>query len=152
MIVSNLGQSTLLLFGVVVLSSCGQPDRIAGHDTEPKMSSSHASGHNENGVSFMLSPDRLEEWKSKAVAGDNDAANMVANHYMEVGPKDEELRWRTLAAGRGDCYSIYFFKHAALDQGEHQRASHWNAVLREFGCTRDKAFPGRPDRMEPLWE
>jgi hypothetical protein len=105
-------------------------------------------------VDFELSPEALRRWKSKALAGDNDAANLVANHYKDVGPKDEELGWRALAARRGDCYGMYSLKHAALDQGDRRGAEHWNISLRRHACTRVKAFPGHAstNRDEPLWD
>jgi hypothetical protein len=106
-------------------------------------------------VNMIQPPDVLERLKERALAGDNRAARDVANHYAQAGPMEEELRWLTLGANRGDCAAMADLKDHATRAGDRPRAARWNDQLRRHVCTWDKAYQdGRGPGTDtlPLWD
>ena len=132
----------------------GEPE--AGQDTS---SSANGSGEdvvvNMSGMNMIQPPDRIEGLKRNALSGDNRAANDLANHYSRTGPREEELRWLTLAGNRGDCAALALLRDHAWRSGDQQARRRWNDLLRRNVCTWGKTYTasqGPESDSMPLWD
>jgi hypothetical protein len=100
------------------------------------------------------STEEIEAMKQGASRGDIRAANGLGNYYSNLGNVDQERRWRTVAANRGDCASMALLEDLEIHAGRRTEAAHWNSELRRNQCTWEKAYgrsstPGLNDT--PLW-
>lgn len=106
-------------------------------------------------MNLVIPADEIAPLQQRAVAGDNRAANELANHYSELRQTAEEARWLTLAANRGDCASMALLRGLAERSDDRRGQSHWNDMLRRHACTWAKAYQGgavsRPADLIPLW-
>lgn len=117
-------------------------------------SGEHRADHDENGMNMALPGHEIAPLERRAIAGDNDAAGRLANHYSQIGRRTDEIRWRTLGADRGDCRSMDLLRELAARADDQGAIRQWNAQMRQHACTRGKAYPNTPREVadQPLWD
>ncbi len=103
---------------------------------------------------MTLPADQIEPKKQQALRGDDLAAQDLGNHYSELGNQAEERRWRGLAAGRGDCLSMYLLRDLEERSDNRAAAVHWNDELRRHRCVAAQLYapPVDPNlNQTPVW-
>jgi hypothetical protein len=88
-------------------------------------SSSQSTRWSSGDIDWAVPADQVEALKQKARLGDNNAAQRLAGHYDELNQYQEEMRWLTLAASRGDCNAIGLAYDLANRLGHKREARQW---------------------------
>lgn len=109
---------------VAVLTVLGGAVLLQSRDREPEWVTAD--------VDFVLPADKIEVYRTKALAGDNDAARALADHFEVTGNREEARRWHVLAASRGDCLSMLSLMYNK-GLSERQRAF-WKGKAKEISC------------------
>lgn len=105
-------------------------------------------------INMLIPEEQISQLERQALSGDNDAANMLGNHYFQLGRFGDEIRWRTLSANRGHCLSIVLLKNHPRHQEDEWR-HHWNEMLRRHNCTYQNTYnegPANGASAIPLWD
>lgn len=105
-------------------------------------------------MNMILPADEIERLKQRALSGDNRAAYNLANHYSQAGPREQEIRWLTVGANRGDCAAMDLLRGHAERSGDRRARRRWNDLMRQNVCTWGKAYPESEAGGEstPLWD
>lgn len=94
-------------------------------------------------VNLMLPPNLIHSTKQRALAGDIEAATLLANHYLNAGQPEEEIRWRSIAGNRGDCDAMLLLKERTSDAADLAGSRYWNDMLRRHDCRYERKHSGR---------
>jgi hypothetical protein len=150
---SSLFRVGALLAAACVVGGCSSDELRTDENTTAANVTTRS--HDPHDGNLALPAKEIDPLERRAVAGDDDAANILANHYMVLRQFDNEIRWRTVAANRGHCLSLVLLEDHPTRAANARWARHWNDQLRTSVCTHGKAYISQRNTSAddlPLWD
>lgn len=120
---------------VVLLSACFLMEACAPGEPDAAENAPADSVSLNTVINTAIPADQIASFERRGRAGDNEAADRLAQHYNQEGPLREEIRWFTVAAERGHCPSIASLRYHPALAADREATRRWNAALRENACT-----------------
>lgn len=89
-------------------------------------------------VEWVIPASQIESFQRRALAGDNQSAHSLANHFRAQSKEDEALRWFAVAGERGDCAAILMLADSKAQSRDD--LAHWQAQALRHGCNFESAY------------